>query len=648
MSGICGLVHRDDRPVPSGSVDRMLDALAAWGDGDPGTWSPESGNAPVGLGCRVMRVTPEDALERQPLVSRDGQLVLVADARIDNRDELAAELGLDRGRELPDSAYILAAYEAWGDTSPQRLLGDFAFALWDGRRRALLCGRDHMGQRVLFYHVTPRELAVASSIPALLALPHVVPRLNEQKVAEFLVSIQEAGTTFYQGVRRLPPGHMLVGSADAVVLRQYWSPEPKKRIVLGSDRAYEEAFLEVFGAAVGSRLRSAEPVGVMLSGGLDSTAVAAVAAERLRVEGRQLAAYHAAPREGFQGESRPGWITDESDDVRAVADLHQNLDLTISRSDGRTPLDQIDTHFAFLGSPIRNASNLPWLEAIYEMARDRGTRVMLNGQKGNATISFSGLRTLRELATGLRWRELYRELKAAPVRGRRPGHLLKYQVVLPLVPPALLRGYGRIRGSRPDPIWIRMCSGINPTFATQWKLEERERDLGRDELGNLHVTATEQRVQVLTATGDGPDIPHTFRARYGIETRDPTVDVRVVEFCLAIPGSQYLRGGRDRWLIRRAMAPVLPEHVVHRATRGAQSADWIEWFDGMRGEIVAEIARLEKSDTAQRCLDLPRLRDLVDHWPPSFGSEHMADYGLTLLNAMVMGRFIRWFEERHA
>ncbi len=648
MSGICGFLYHDDRPVPREPVHRMLDALTSWGDGPTEAWVAESGDPPVGLGCRVMRVTPEDMFERQPLRSRDGQLVLVADARIDNRAELASALGLGQSAELPDSAYILAAYEAWGDAAPERLLGDFAFALWDARRRSLICARDHMGQRVLFYHAIPTALAVASSIPALLALPHVVPRLNEQKVAESLVSIQEAGTTFYQDVRRLPPGHLLVATADSLVTHQYWSPEPTTRIVLGSDREYEEAFLDVFGAAVGARLRSSGPVGIMLSGGLDSSAVAAVAAKQLRAQGRRLTAFHAAPRLGFQGKAQSGWIPDESDDVHAIAAVHENLDVTVCRPDGRTPLDQIEAHFALLGAPIRNASNLPWVEAIQEQARDRGIRVLLNGQKGNATISFSGLRTLRETAVRLRWRQLYRELRAASARGKRPVEMLKHQVVLPLVPPVLLKGYGRLRGSRPEPIWTRMCSGINPAFAAEWKLEELARERGRDAMTHMRASATDYRVQVLTATGDGPDIPHTFRARYGVEGRDPTVDVRVVEFCLAIPGSQYLRDGRDRWLIRRAMASRLPERVVHRTTRGAQSADWSEWFGTMRGEIEAELGRLERSDTAQRCLDLPRLRGLVDRWPGALGPEHQADYALTLLNAIVMGRFIRWFEERYA
>ncbi len=648
MSGICGLLHRDTRPVARGALGAMLRALEAWGDGPAEAWAPERVDQPVGLGCRIMRVTPEDSLEQQPLLSRDGQVVLVADARIDNRAELAALLELPGDQELPDSAYILAAYERWGEVTPSRLLGDFAFALWDGRRQVLVCARDHMGQRVLFYHETPAALAVASSIPALLSLDHVAARLNEQKVAEFLVAIQRSDSTFYRGVHRLAPGHLLVGSAEALAVRQYWKPEPRKRIVLGSDREYEEAFLDVFGAAVNARLRSVAPVGIMLSGGLDSSAVAAVAAERLRKENRRLAAFHAAPRLGFQGAARPGWVADESDDVRAIAELHDNVDVSIMRPDGRTPLDRLETHFAFLASPIRNAGNLPWIEAIHEQAQARGVRVMLNGQKGNATISFTGLRTLRQAASRLQWRRVYRELRAASARGRRPAQMLKHQIILPLVPPALLHGYGRLRGSRPDPIWARTCSGINPAMAAEWKVEELARERGQDPLSHMRASATSYRVQVLTATGDGPDIPHTFRARYGIEGRDPTVDVRVVEFCLAIPGSQYLRDGRDRWLIRRAMASRLPDRLVNRTTRGAQSADWSEWLGAMRGTITGELTRLEGSDTARRCLDLPRLRGLVDRWPHRLEPEHECDYALTLLNAVVMGRFIRWFEERYA
>lgn len=123
--------------------------------------------------------------------------------------------------------------------------------------------------------------------------------------------------------------------------------------------------------------------------------------------------------------------------------------------------------------------------------------------------------------------------------------------------------------------------------------------------------------------------------------------MRVVEFCLAIPGTLFLRNGRTRWLIRQAMQNRLPASVLNRDRYGAQAADWSEWLPTMRGDLEAELERLEHNDTASRCLDLPRLRTLLSQWPAQLGREHDSLYMDLLLRAMMTGRFIRWFEHTY-
>jgi asparagine synthase (glutamine-hydrolysing) len=160
MSAIGAVFRFDGAPVPAPRVASLLDAMAEYGP-ELGSWAPDAAASPVGLGCRPFRVTAEDAGYRPPLISPDGQVVLVADARIDNRGELGAALGFDAGTAagLPDAGFILAAYQAWGRSAFRRLIGDFAIILWDQRQRALLAARDGPGQRVLFYH--PRRWATA-------------------------------------------------------------------------------------------------------------------------------------------------------------------------------------------------------------------------------------------------------------------------------------------------------------------------------------------------------------------------------------------------------------------------------------------------------------------------------------------------------
>lgn len=650
MSAICAILRFDGAPGSPADLAPLLEALRDYGP-EAVSWTAEDRAAPVALGCRPWRVTPEDAWYRPPLRSADGRVVLVADARIDNRAEIAAELAIRAAEasQLPDAAFILAAYQAWGDDCARRLLGDFAFILWDAGRRSLFCARDGLGQRVLFYHASAARIALATSAQAVAALPDVRPRLNEQKVADFLVLYQEPDHTYFEGIRRVPAGHTLVANRDGIKTDRFWSPEPKRSILLGSDQEYVEGFRQVFGEAVRARVRCQAQVGVMVSGGLDSSSVAAVAARELREQGRRLVAFHAAPRLGFAGAVPRGWVADESGDVAAIAALHPNLDLEVHRSTGETLLDGIETSFRVTGAPARNPSNVPWFDGIYAAAQARNVRVLLAGHAGNATISHSGLRSLRDSARRGNWRHLWREVRAhARATGQPSFHVLRDQVLQPLRLSFLSREFYRSRRRHQAPIWESSSSAIRPDFARAMHVEDRLRAARRDQLHIHKANDLEYRIAVLNGPADGPDTYSGFRAWFGVETRDPTADLRVVDYCFSIPAAQYLRNGISRALVRRGMDGYLPDQVRLRRTLGAQAADWIEWFPALRGKFLAELDRLDRSETANRCLDLAKLRALVDRWPERLGVEHDADYKLLLLRGIMMGRFIRWFEETYS
>ncbi|MGI9078541.1 MAG: asparagine synthase-related protein, partial [Gemmatimonadaceae bacterium] len=483
MSAICAVFRRDGAPVRAAQITSLLDSLSEYGP-ETGIWAPETVAAPVALGCRPWRVTPEDALYRPPIHSADGRVILVADARIDNRMELASSLGISAGeaRELPDAAFILAAYQAWEQDCPRRLLGDFAFALWDDRRRSLFCARDGVGQRVLFYQSSPQRLTLATSAHAVATLDNVRPRLNEQKVADFLVLLQSPESTFFEGVLRLPPGHTLTASGHALRIERFWSPDEKRSIVFRSDREYVEGFLEVFGEAVRARLRCDGPVGIMLSGGLDSSSVATVAAAQMREQGNRLSAFHAAPRSGSQGAVRLGKVADESADVEAIARMHPNIDLRIHRT-GRTPFDEIEMSFRMTGAPARNPSNVGWFDGIYAAAKTEGVRVMLAGHKGNSTISYTGMRSLADSARKGHWSHLWREVQAlglATGKGRR--YILKHEVVRPLTPPLLAGLLQRLTRTPHPSTWETTASAIKPEVTRIMQVEERLRAGKKDQL----------------------------------------------------------------------------------------------------------------------------------------------------------------------
>jgi asparagine synthase (glutamine-hydrolysing) len=156
---------------------------------------------------------------------------------------------------------------------------------------------------------------------------------------------------------------------------------------------------------------------------------------------------------------------------------------------------------------------------------------------------------------------------------------------------------------------------------------------------------TAGRIAAFRTAGDLFDGAHALRARFDIETREPAADVRVVRFCLGVPGTFLLRGGKDRRLVRDAMSGLLPRMVLERTTRGTQAADWSSQVTAMRGCIERELAALSRNGLAQRCLDLPRLQHLMQHWPNTLDRDHFPDYGIRLMRAIMVGRFIRWFDE---
>jgi asparagine synthase (glutamine-hydrolysing) len=275
--------------------------------------------------------------------------------------------------------------------------------------------------------------------------------------------------------------------------------------------------------------------------------------------------------------------------------------------------------------------------------------VLLTGHKGNVTISQTGLRSLRDSAVRGDWRRLWRETNAlARATGTGRRDVFRQEVVLPLMPRGAAAALGWLRGARPKSVWDDTSSAINAKFARAMDVEERIRAANRHHDDVHRLPEMKYRLMALAGGADVFDLYSGFRPWFGIETRDPTADRRVVEFCMAIPGSQFLRDGVTRSLIRRAMAGLLPDPLRLRSSYGLQAPDWPEWLPTMRDELRAELDRLQHSETARRCLDLPKMRLLVDRWPDRLTLRHERDYLLLLLRGITMGRFIRWFEDRYA
>jgi asparagine synthase (glutamine-hydrolysing) len=625
----------------------MNAALAAHGPEGGGTWIGRH----VALGQRLMRFTPEDFFERQPLVSRSGRHILVTDARLDNRPELAESLGIagPELRQMPDSDIILRAYEKWGTECPRYLIGAFVFALYDAREEQLLLARSPLGERPLYYYEAAGSLAFSSAPKGLFALPGVPREIDLQSLADFLVlAPHEPGRSFFFRLKRLKAGHVLIALRGSISLHPYWQPDLRRETRFRHDSEYIEAFRALFERAVSDNLRSATPVGVMMSGGLDSTSIAAVAATLLGGEGKRLTAFTEVPRQGFSGAIIKGRYADETPLVSAMARMYPNIDLNPIATDGGFYLDNFDEFLAAAEGPFPNGSNRVWIEAIMRASSLVNTRVLLTGVMGNNTMSWTGRGLLPQLIRRGQWNRILRELRAVARRnGTRSALRLLAGDISSLLPTPAWKLMRMLRAgdTAPHRHWLGY-SAARPEFIHAQHVEERLRQRGMDLLPRVNPNTRSARYEPFWLSDLACDIERGFEALFQVQQRDPTADLRLVEFCLSIPEDRYFRDGMPRRLIRDAMAGHLPPEVLLNNQRGLQAADWFERVVKAQDRLIDELARFERSELIRSALDTPRLRRLVKGIP-SAGNDvdriHR-EYRGCLAYGMMMGRFLLWFE----
>jgi asparagine synthase (glutamine-hydrolysing) len=531
-------------PVMREDIERMTAILAHRGGDDFGIWVRGS----VGLGNRVLWTTPESQLERLPFADPGGDFVIIADARIDNREELCAALEIE-DRNSSDSGLILAAYKKWAEDCPTKLLGDFSFAIWDQRERRLFCARDHFGVRPFYYyHGQSRLFVYGSEIKALLCSPDVPKRLNERRMGEFLSDnwLEETEATFYSEILRLPAAHFMVVEQGGLTIRKYWELDPFVELHLSSDEEYAEAFRAVFTEAVRSRLRSAYPVGSTLSGGLDSSSVVCVARDILQQKNKSVlqsitVTYDATPQ------------CDERKYSEVVTTQGGIVAHQVS-GDHLNPFADIERILWHLDEPVcAPYLCLDW-GAIYPCAQSHGIRVLLDGADGDNIVGY-GLCWPVELFLAGRWVQASREIRAFSRRsGRRLRTSVAAYIVRPLFPNSPLWRMRRFQETNVDILDFAFAQRIG-------LLETRERSalpfLSRPKLSRF-----DHWKRLSPGEHQNPlEYYNKSAAAFGLEARSPFYDKRLAELCLSFPGDQKLRNGLIKFVLRKALCGVLPEQI---------------------------------------------------------------------------------------
>jgi asparagine synthase (glutamine-hydrolysing) len=634
MSAIAGIFRFDGRPAELRDLERMMNTLNAHGPDRSGSHVA----GPVALGHLLMRVTPEDSFDAQP-VRGAGGTVMVADLRIDNREDLISAIGLDPQESMvsSDAAIALAAWQKWGDDAWARLRGPFAIVVWDERNQKLTVVRDPLGVRTLCYYRCDEFLAFSTMPKGLFALGEVPRAINKQKLADFLIfNDNDCETTVYRDISRLHPARAVtVDSKGVLKKRQYWSEENIQPVRLGSSQAYADAMRERLDIAVRRNLRTSHKVGAFLSGGLDSSSVVALGAQALAERDRRLPCYTQVPVAGFQQRQTARKYFDERPYVELIAEMVGNIDVTYVESGECDDFAEIDQILRAIDGPVRNVANLGWISQIYRLARSAGQKVLLEGHFGNISISWAGWEQTIDHARHWRILTAWRQWQ------------LFYNI-------SARSRFGSFRRLFLDPLGLdlrktlgighRQYSLANKEFIAEMKVEERTKRV----VGSPQSIALNIRMEFATGNEFRGEWEAGILALYGIDLRDPTSDLDLVQFCFGVPDEEYLAEGIDRSTIRRAMWGILPERVLANRKRGLQAADWLEKIKHNSGQLDRQIAKLRESKLISEALDLDWLQKLGDSLPKvtdAQSSRAIDHYRSALPQALAAGRFVQTFEE---
>ena len=579
----------------------MLDVMSYRGPDGCRVWKDGS----TGLGHAMLHTTPESLGEAPPLVNRNGNVIITADVRLDNRLELISQLGSPDGEGTGDGQLILSAYERWGEDCPKHLIGDFAFAIADLRSQTLFCARDHFGVKP-FYYCNGREMfAFASELKGILSLSNIPRILDEVAVGDYLTStLDDVERTFYKDIWRLPPGHQLRVQHGELSVRRYWALDPSRELLLGSDQEYSEGFREAFDSAVRSRMRSAYPVGSYLSGGMDSSSIVCVA--------RDMAD---GPLSTFSAVFDDVAESDESQYLNLV--LSQNgLDPEVIRGDRISPLLDLERRMGHEVEPIY-AFNLHLNWTLLEAASKKNVRVMLDGFDGDSTVSH-GTGLLRELARERRWIELSRESRALSKHfefsaWKQLGRAIWQYQVKHWTPRRLRRTLSAVRRGLNGEQEVQDVSSwqayVNKDFASRVGIQDR---INYYKNPAMKTERMEHFNQLTWGV-----MPYTLEmldrsaAAFGVEPRYPFWDKRLVEYCLSLPPGQKLRNGWTRWILRTSMEGTLPPGIQWRGSKsnlGPAFERGLRKFEMKRIETVIrhgseDLAEYVNIDALNRAVD---------------------------------------------
>lgn len=572
MSSICGILSCRDKKLSGQNIKRMTETLAHWykKEDGKGTWMNKGER--VALGHVMLFNTPQSLHETLPFYDSHSCLTITADARIDNREELCKKLDIaETERDIKwDSQLILNAYEKWGCECTGHLLGDFAFAIWDERKKRLFCGRDHLGNKPFFYYVGDGYFIFATEMKAIFTMMGSAPDLNRDWIADALTAcVWDKEYTAYEDIFRLAPAHWMsisLGNQQLDIINEcYWKPERTKELNFKSEKEYIEGFREKLTEAVRCRMRSVFPVGSELSGGLDSSPITALASQMADSQNIKFIAFShvlgendALPYKNFKDEK------EFQEQLREYAGIKHFRNISAGE---RGIIDTMKDALQLQDGPTMQSFYMG-SNVMYEAAQQEGIRTMLSGYGGDEGVSIGAMGYLDELIENREWSKLRQEYGLM----RKKGEGYSLQSILVKTLGEYIPVVGTIHHNRRerrkkikehDSSFQIETFSLSPEFYLEAEIEERLAEYPKR--GEARGIRDTQYWRIMH-----PHVPLRLEycsiaaAAHGMEYRYPLLDVPLLEFHLGVPSHLKRKGGWGRYLFRKAIEGMVPPQIQWR------------------------------------------------------------------------------------
>ena len=524
-------------------------------------------------------------------------------ARIDNLPELAHMLGISNSelQKLNLQTVLLMAFERWGHNMFARLRGDWWLAIWDASQQAIILVIDPSSPTTLFYAWSRNgSLAFSPSLAELLKIEDIPQNLHESRMLSFLIHwgrYSDFLQTEYQAIRQIGSGTFNRFRHKEIKTETYWHPDQFRLQNNHTSEEYVEEFLGRYRQAVANRIPKSGNVASMLSAGLDSGSVTAIAAKTLQTDNRQVHAYTHVPVKEAADLHVPGKLVNEWPHAAQLAAMYPNIQHIEVNSEHINPLKAAVYLLKSTGRMQAANPNVAWIYSLHDLLRQGGFSTLLSGQAGNVTISWEGSRlNIWDLILRKEWSQVAPYLHMIKKRGalallrRLAGDSLNY-----------LHPSREFPGTRFTP---QLTNIAHPDLCRHWQSAfEEDARIHRGAIKN-HREFRDQMFPMLTAACSFSQL---IAASFDITISDPTSDQHVVEWCLQIPDKEYCDAAQNRLLIRNAMAGLMPESTRLSQIRGLQPADLGYRYHRYRESVEHTLNLMRQSPLAEHYLNLNQI-----------------------------------------